>query len=118
MFTFTHMGLVEEIVKAKRRGVDVRVVVDMNSGIGVSAKCIEVLKASQVNVQLSQGPQLLHHKFIYIDENILVTGSSNWTKAAFYKNHDCFLILRQLNKDQRKFMNKLWQCIQTEASDA
>lgn len=118
MFTFTHMGLVEEIIKAKKRGVNVSVVVDMNSGIGVSAKCIEVLKASRVDIQLSQGSQLLHHKFIYIDENILVTGSSNWTKAAFYRNHDCFLILRHLNKDQKKFMNQLWEYIQAEASAA
>ena len=29
-----------------------------------------------------------------IDENILVMGSANWTKAAFSKNHDFLLLPR------------------------
>ena len=117
IFTFTHTGLARELIKAKKRGVDVRVVIDMNSGIGVSSKCIEMLKNSEVDVQLSKGPQLLHHKFLYIDEKTLITGSTNWTKAAFYKNHDCFLILRNLNQDQQKFMDNLWENIYVQSSD-
>jgi phosphatidylserine/phosphatidylglycerophosphate/cardiolipin synthase-like enzyme len=115
LFTFTHPGLVEEVIDAHARGVDVRVVVDMHSGLGASTKAIQELKKAKVPVQLSQGPQLLHHKFIYIDEQTLVTGSANWTKAAFYKNSDCILALHQLNKEQRRFMNHLWRKIETRS---
>lgn len=113
LFTFTHPGLVDEVIDAYRRGVRVSIVVDMHSGLGASAKAVEKLKKAGVPIFLSQGVQLLHHKFIYIDEETLVTGSANWTKAAFYKNSDCILALHHLNADQRHFMSRLWRRIET-----
>lgn len=113
LFTFTHLGLIEEVIDAHNRGVAVSVVIDMHTGLGASSKAIEKLKAGGVAVYLSQGVQLLHHKFIYIDEKTLITGSANWTKAAFYKNSDCILALHHLNKEQKKFMNRLWSVVET-----
>jgi cardiolipin synthase A/B len=113
LFTFTHPGLIDEVILAHKRGVAVAIVVDMHSGLGASSKAIEALKKAGVPVFLSQGVQLLHHKFIYIDEQTLLTGSANWTKAAFYKNSDCILALHNLNAQQKKFMNRLWQRIET-----
>jgi len=113
LFTFTHPGLVDEVIYAHNRGVSVSVVIDMHSGLGASAKVVDSLKKAGVPIRLSQGVQLLHHKFIYIDEQTLVTGSANWTKAAFYKNSDCIMTLHHLNKEQKKFMNTLWRTIET-----
>ncbi len=115
LFTFTHPGLIDEVIQAQQRGVSVTVVVDMHSGLGASASAIDRLKKAGIRVLLSQGTQLLHHKFIYIDEQTLLTGSANWTKAAFYKNSDCFLVLHNLNPDQKSFMNRLWRQIETNA---
>lgn len=113
LFTFTHPGLIEEVIDAHNRGVKVSIVVDMHSGFGASKKAIEALKKADVPVALSQGVQLLHHKFIYIDEKMLISGSANWTKAAFYKNSDCIFALHHLNQDQKKFMSRLWHAIET-----
>lgn len=113
LFTFTHPGLIDEVIQAHKRGVEVKIAVDMHSGLGASAKAVEALKKAGVSVFLSQGAQLLHHKFIYIDDQTLLAGSANWTKAAFYKNSDCILALHNLNADQKKFMNRLWQQIET-----
>ncbi len=115
LFTFTHPGLVEELIDAHKRGVTVTVIIDLHSGLGASAKAIEKLKNAGLDVHLSQGVQLLHHKFIYIDEQTLITGSANWTKAAFYKNSDCILTLHHLNAEQKKFMNRLWNTVKTSA---
>jgi phosphatidylserine/phosphatidylglycerophosphate/cardiolipin synthase-like enzyme len=112
LFTFTHQGLVEEVIDAYNRGVKVSVVVDMHSGMGASSKAVEKLKKANVPVFLSRGSQLLHHKFIYIDDKTLIAGSANWTKAAFYKNSDCILALHRLNSDQKKFMTQLWSQIE------
>lgn len=113
LFTFTHPGLIEEVIEAHNRGVAVSIVVDMHSGMGASAKTVEKLKKAGVPIFLSQGVQLLHHKFIYIDEQTLVTGSANWTKAAFYKNSDCILALHHLTGEQKRFMSRLWRQIET-----
>ncbi len=114
-FTYTHPALIDEVIAAKNRGVAVSVVIDMHSGLGASAKGIEQLKRAGVKVSLSQGVQLMHHKFIWIDEQTLLTGSANWTKAAFYKNSDCFIALHNLTPEQKRFMKRLWSRVETES---
>lgn len=117
LFTLTHPGLVDEIIHAHTRGVQVSLVIDMHSGLGASAKAVDALKKAGVPVRLSKGVQLLHHKFIYIDEKTLITGSANWTKAAFYKNSDCVLALHNLSSEQKRFMNRLWHAIETATQE-
>ncbi|PIS01922.1 MAG: hypothetical protein COT85_07185 [Chlamydiae bacterium CG10_big_fil_rev_8_21_14_0_10_42_34] len=113
LFTFTHPSLVDEVIQAHKRGVKVTIVIDKHSGLGASSKAVEAMKKANVPIFLSQGVQLLHHKFIYIDEDTLLTGSANWTKAALYKNSDCILALHGLNDEQKKFMKHLWSQIET-----
>lgn len=115
LFTFTHPCLIEEVIRAHQRGVSVRVVVDRHCGMGASSKAIDRLQKAGVFIALSQGIQLLHHKFVYIDEQTLITGSANWTKAAFTKNNDCFLSLQNLTHEQKRFMNRLWHRIETNS---
>lgn len=115
LFTLTHKGLTEELIRAKKRGVAVTVVIDLHSALGASASSVETLKAAGVQVLQAQGPQLLHHKFVYIDEHTLVTGSANWTQAAFTKNSDSLLTLHNLNGEQKTFMKQLWRRLQTSA---
>jgi cardiolipin synthase A/B len=115
MFTLTHPRLIDEIIRAKKRGLEVTVVIDYHSGLGASAKGIEKLQKENVKVLLSRGPELLHHKYLYVDEKTLVCGSANWTKAAFSKNRDLLLILHNLKPDQKAFMNKLQKTIETMA---
>ncbi len=111
IFTFTHPTLADELLLAQKRGVAVTVVIDMHSALGASAKTVENLKKAGVQIFFSQGVQLLHHKFVLIDEKKLVAGSANWTKAAFTKNSDCLVILHNLTQEQRSFMNYLWNRI-------
>ncbi len=113
LFTLTHNVLIEEIIQAKKRGVDVTVLLDMHSSLGASSSAVKTLQKEGVRVVCSQGVQLMHHKFVYIDERTLVTGSANWTKAAFSKNSDCLLVLHNLSPTQRTFMNRLWHNIET-----
>jgi phosphatidylserine/phosphatidylglycerophosphate/cardiolipin synthase-like enzyme len=115
LFTFTHPVLLDELAAAHKRGIAVTLVVDMHSGLGASARSIEMLRRSGVRILLSQGVQLLHHKFVYIDDKTLAAGSANWTKAAFTNNSDCLVILHNLNESQKKFMNLLWRRIETNA---
>lgn len=112
MFTFTHPALIDELIHAKKRKIDVTVVIDGHSAQGASAKAVERLKKEKIKVLVSQGPELLHHKYLYVDNKTLVCGSANWTKAAFSKNHDLILILENLTKNQIAFMEKLQQIIE------
>lgn len=117
LFTFTHPGLCEELIDAKRRGVAVSVIIDQHSARGASMKTVGQLRDAGVPVLLSQGVQLLHHKFLLVDDRTLVCGSANWTKAAFCKNSDCILLLHCLTDEQQRFMKSLWHRVAHEATE-
>lgn len=116
MFTLTHPTIAASLIEAKKRGVDVLVAVDYYTAKGSSKKTLSTLENAGVKVFLSQGRELLHHKWAVIDEITLVMGSANWTKAAFTKNHDFLLFLFPLTDPQILFFKKLWGIIQEEAA--
>ncbi|NGX42623.1 MAG: Phospholipase D [Chlamydiae bacterium] len=111
MFTWTRLDLVNEIIHAKNRGVATQVALDAHSGAGVSAKVAAALHSGGVPIRFSKGEAILHHKFMIIDDRVLVVGSANWTHAAFTKNDDCFVVLQDLTVPQKRFLKNLWRVI-------
>lgn len=111
MFTWTRMDFAQRIIEAAERGVEAEIIIDHNSGRGVSAKVTNYLKNNGIPTSLSRGTPLFHHKCTVIDNSILILGSANWTKAAFTQNDDCFIILHNLKKQHQKKLKKLWNVI-------
>lgn len=109
MFTWTHPDLTAAVIRAHQRGVNVQIVHDQGQGTGVSADSIDQLAQSGIDVRLSSGLGLLHHKFAWIDNEILVNGSANWTLSAFSRNRDCFLILHPLTPTQSAKLQDVWR---------
>lgn len=116
MFTFTHTILTEALIRAKKRGVNVKIAIDFQSKKGASSKVVEKLQKENIDILYNHDIKLCHHKYILLDNKTLVCGSANWTKSAFTKNYDCFLILYNLDETQKKFMHKLWKTIEIESS--
>jgi cardiolipin synthase len=115
MFTWTRIDFTEELIDAAKRGVRVEAIIDRYSGKGVSAKIVRLLEEGGIPVRLSTGHKLLHHKFAYIDDSILVNGSANWTNAAFKENDDYFIVLYPLIPEQQAKMNQLWNVLLRES---
>jgi cardiolipin synthase len=115
MYTWTRTDFTNELIAASKRGVRVEAVIDRYSGKGSSAKIVRLLEQGKIPVRLSTGQGLLHHKFVYIDDHLLVNGSANWTNAAFKENDDCFIVVDPLTPDQQIKMNKLWSVIQKQS---
>lgn len=115
MFTWTRVDFTEELIAAAQRGVKVEAVIDRYSGKGASAKIVRLLEEGGIPILLSTGHKLLHHKFAYIDDSILVNGSANWTNAAFKQNDDYFIILYPLTSEQQAKMNQLWSVLLRES---
>ncbi len=111
MFTLTHKGLIKKLTEAQKRGVKIFVAIDRYTAKGASRKAIDLLKENGAEILLSQGSQLLHHKWALIDEKILAMGSANWTKAAFEKNEDCLLLFEELETAQVKIFSRLWKAV-------
>jgi phosphatidylserine/phosphatidylglycerophosphate/cardiolipin synthase-like enzyme len=115
MFTLTHAEIAEALTQAQRRGVAVTIAVDYYTARGASKKALRTLEKEGIKILLSQGKELLHHKWAIVDEQTLIMGSANWTKAAFTKNHDFLLFLYSLDKKQKHFLNQLWTIIEAES---
>lgn len=115
MFAFTRHDLAKSVIDASKRGVNTEVVIDLSFGKGASAQIVKYLKDNNINVALSKGSALFHHKFLYIDGETLAHGSANWTSRAFLHNDDCFIVMHRLTETQHDQMEKLWLTIKNNS---
>ncbi len=111
MFTLTHSLLIDGLIAAKKRGVEVVVAIDYYTANGSSRKMIDRLADAGVAILISRGQQLFHHKWACIDEKTLFIGSANWTKSAFTCNKDCIVAIEELTPSQKNFLENLWKAI-------
>lgn len=114
-FMWTREDFAGELIDAYHRGVDVEVIIDRQSGLGAGRNVAQMLSGAGVSLYFNRGDDLLHFKMMIIDDEILVNGSANWTKAAFLRNDDCFFVLSRLTKKQKKYLNNLWKAVLSEA---
>jgi phosphatidylserine/phosphatidylglycerophosphate/cardiolipin synthase-like enzyme len=84
-------GIVGALIRAKERGVDVRVIADRGAPCG-RASGIEPLAAAGVPVWIVDQARLAHAKTMVIDGAVTLQGSYNWTHAAAENSEDLNLI--------------------------
>jgi phosphatidylserine/phosphatidylglycerophosphate/cardiolipin synthase-like enzyme len=86
--------LVNLLIDAKKRGVDVTVLLDKDKDGEVYGSRIinlpayEILKKNQINVCFDTAEKVTHSKIVVFDKSIVVVGSHNWTGASFSKYDD------------------------------
>ena len=111
MFTWTHPGLTDAVIEASDKGLKVVVCVDYHASMGSSKEAMQRLLHAGIDVRQGQGRGLLHHKFMIVDGEFFVNGSTNWTRRAFDTNMDCFLVLTELKSPQRSQLTSLWEAV-------
>jgi cardiolipin synthase A/B len=87
VYTLTDPALIAELALARRRGLDVRLVLDPNQAY--NRRAAAVLRAAGVGVRWYPVPPgaLLHAK-IGLFDGLLVLGSANWTLSGLGVNHE------------------------------
>jgi phosphatidylserine/phosphatidylglycerophosphate/cardiolipin synthase-like enzyme len=84
-------GIVEALIRAKERGIDVRLIADKttpcerNSGV-------ELLAAAGVPIWIDDLSRIAHAKTMVIDGAITLTGSYNWTRRSAANSENINLI--------------------------
>lgn len=91
------------LVRAVKRGVDVRSIVNFSS-------VENILKSVGIKVKHPISKNVIHVKMMIIDNEILIIGSHNYTQNAFTMNHEISVILESCDKidDLNKFFEGLW----------
>ena len=113
IYSITNRSIVDALVAAKRRGVDVAVKTDKTeSEQRNQAAMIAQLQTGGVPVEVSTQVRHLHHKFAVIDGRYVVTGSFNWTENAERWNRENLLVLEC--PEMAQAFSAEWESIQRD----
>jgi phosphatidylserine/phosphatidylglycerophosphate/cardiolipin synthase-like enzyme len=93
IYSFTRDSLAKALIDAKNRGVEVKVVIEEENAYGQGSD-YQMLKDAGVDVRLDGNPGSMHHKFMIVDGELVVTGSYNWSTAAEDRNDENFVVIR------------------------
>jgi phosphatidylserine/phosphatidylglycerophosphate/cardiolipin synthase-like enzyme len=91
LFTISDNPISQAIREAHSRGVQVKIVTD-DEKITDMGSDIFRLKHHGIPVKIDSSKSLMHHKFVVIDRNKVLTGSFNWTRSASEINNENILI--------------------------
>ena len=97
--------LLKELVDAKNRGVQVKVILDQNLDFtdepgpneiykNKNQAAFEYLRSNNIEVFYDTAQIYTHAKAIVIDHETSILGSTNWSKAALTKNNEVNTIIR------------------------
>ncbi len=109
VFLITDKEITSALISAKKRGVDVKVIVDAVNAKGKSSKH-QILRNNGILVKTENYAGKLHSKSIIIDDKYVVIGSMNFSYSGNYKNDENLVIIknREVAVFYRKFFEYLW----------
>ena len=109
VFTISDDRISRAIVEAMKNGVEIRIISD-NFKVEDTGSDIEDLSRVGIPVKLDTTDNHMHHKFMIVDNKIVLTGSYNWTRSAALYNQENILSMDD-EEVVSKFSNefeKLW----------
>lgn len=111
-FIITYDELANELINAKKRGVDVKLIIDATNVYSRKSK-IKELRSAGVPVKVENYAGKMHSKSIIIDDEYIVAGSMNFTNSGENKNDENVLIIenKTLARYYKGFFEYLWKKI-------
>lgn len=87
--------LINELIKAHKRGLVVTVILDQNYGLDdKNILCFKVLKDAGITVFYDDPRIITHSKVIVVDSEIVIIGSANWTESAVRRNYETNILVK------------------------
>lgn len=111
IYSLTKKDIVEAIVNAKRRGVNVRLMTDkVEASSKLESGELNQLKNLGVPIKINSHKGLMHMKVTVADNSTVTTGSYNYTNNASYENDEVFVILKDSKaaQDFEKEFQNMW----------
>jgi phosphatidylserine/phosphatidylglycerophosphate/cardiolipin synthase-like enzyme len=113
IYSFTLDALGDALIRARDRGVDVKVVIEREQADVKGSEYEKLLKAG-INVRLDGNQYLMHHKFMVVDGGVVVTGSYNWSYGAEKSNDENLIVIS--NPDIARLYEEEFQRVWSQAS--
>ena len=109
MYTFTDIEIAQAILEARDRGINIKIYLD-RSQVKAKYSRSRYFVQNGIEVRISSNSYIMHNKFAVIDNEILITGSYNWTASAREGNDENLLVIDDnyvVERYQDQF-NNLW----------
>lgn len=112
VFLITHKQLAESLIRAKKRGVDVKVILDATNAHTPASKH-KLLRENGIAVKTENFAGKLHSKSIIIDDTYTIIGSMNFSRSGEGINDENLLIIknRGIAVFYKNFFQYLWNRI-------
>lgn len=110
VYSINNLNIVDSLIKAKDKGVKIRILTDRLQAFGKSSK-VKLLHDAGFDIKVHSVNRIMHHKFAIFDNEKAIEGSFNWTHSASTKNaEDCNIFNDEKDvKTLRRRFNKLWK---------
>jgi phosphatidylserine/phosphatidylglycerophosphate/cardiolipin synthase-like enzyme len=110
IYSFTNDDIAAAFIEAKRRGVDIKLVMD-NEQLNVHGGEYRALVEGGVNVRVDRRSGIMHNKVAVIDGKIVITGSYNWSSGAENLNRENLIIIKDpaLTSKYQKNCEDIWR---------
>lgn len=105
-YSFTSKPIAEALVKAKKRGIEVEIILD-KSQRSEKYSSADFVSHSNIPTYIDSAHTIAHNKIMIIDDEIVITGSFNFTKSAEQSNAENILLIENTNIAQTYTSN--WQ---------
>lgn len=111
-FLITHKGISDALINARKRNVDVRLIIDSNS-VNTRNTRHKLLKDSGILLKAENYAGKLHSKTMIIDDEYLIIGSMNFSNSGENKNDENMLVIKNpaFAKNYKEFFMYLWKVI-------
>lgn len=93
MYMFTSKEIADALADAKKHGVDCEIMVDKSQEKMTYGR-LPVLNRAGVSLLVDAEHEIANNKIMLIDDDVILTGSYNYTKAAEDKNAENLLIIK------------------------
>ena len=105
-YSFTSQSIADALIKAHKRGVEVKLILDKSGSNDRSCK-LKCLKSEHIPIRISNKDKM-HNKFMVIDAEKVQLGSFNYSKSAEDKNAENVLVINNCPQLASLYM-RAWQ---------
>lgn len=108
-YSFTSPEMVSALVRAKRRGVDVRIVLDEKGNRSkASQAAMNIVVNAGIPLRTNGRYAIMHDKVIIVDNHTVEAGSFNYTRSAASRNSENVLVINEVPEVAQTYLQH-WQ---------
>lgn len=115
-YGFDHPQIVEALIQAHLRGVDVKIVVDRSDALNSSRSGLKESATAFIPIRVNSHYAIMHNKFLIVDAETVEMGSFNYTQNAQCHNAENVFIIYNQPAVALKY-ETYWQQLWNESID-